>query len=127
MEVEEQAIRWSIKDNNGNTVILKKSTFENHVTTCHGFLIAERQSRKEVFCMITRMNQRISKRYDKDFDVLYVMLKDAFTYTEDDPDYKNVVVKKAENDNSVVGFIIFDYRKKKTSFHKIIKKYNLAA
>ena len=77
--------------------------------------------------MITRMNQRISKRYDKDFDVLYVMLKDAFTYTEDDPDYKNVVVKKAENDNSVVGFIIFDYRKKKTSFHKIIKKYNLAA
>lgn len=55
------------------------------------------------------------------------MLKDAFTYTEDDPDYKNVVVKKAENDNSVVGFIIFDYRKKKTSFHKIIKKYNLAA
>ena len=77
--------------------------------------------------MITRMNQRISKRYDKDFDVLYVMLKDAFTYTEDDPDYKNVVVKKAENDNSVVGLIIFDYRKKKTSFHKIIKKYNLAA
>lgn len=35
MEVEEQAIRWSIKDNNGNTVILKKSTFENHVINDH--------------------------------------------------------------------------------------------
>lgn len=69
----------------------------------------------------------ISRKYDKRYDVLYVMLKDAYTYAEDDPDIKNVVVKRDETDDSVVGFIIFNYKKDKISVRKVIQKYVTAA
>lgn len=70
------------------------------------------------------------RKYDKKHDILYLYLQNVSAseyFSDEDEDMSNVYVNRYEKDNSIVGFIIFDYIKKRRAYKKIFKKYGIVA
>lgn len=63
--------------------------------------------------------------YDDKFDVMYVYLKDVATYADQDENNPGLYIKKSEEDDSIAGFIIFEYKHDNISLNNLYEKYGI--